>query len=398
MIGSLVWGRLSDALHRRKAFVVASYVVVGISHCGLPLSTTYEGLVLHNALLSLFWVANASVAVLLVIEEAEQGIWESRISALNLSGALGWLFGLMLGGAIVSAALTLLSDILGTQTLLLALGVLAIVAAGLAAWLIPATKPVFTERRFRGTMIAVGNLLLEAGRFNPLHLYHRFSLRRLPTLRRQTKVFLLASFLAFAGIGFFAVPLVLLLAQRLGFSPSMVFFSYVLLHSGIVLAYPFALHRIRRRGNRRVQIGALGVRLLSFVLFGGLLWSGIRIPWEIVAPFLFLVGVTWSFFQLSGVALASRLASPENRGLALGTYNTIAGGSTILAGLASGYLAQHIGYHATHLASAALLLAAVVVLSRLPDPVPSSSEEQSLCPQSTEPGNGDGSQMGRGGR
>ncbi len=375
VIGSLVWGRLSDAVHRRKAFVVTSYIVVGISHCGLALSTTYGGLVLYNAVLSLFWVANASVAVLLVIEEADQRIWETHISALNLAGALGWLSGLAVGGGIVSTALSLLSDRLGIQVLLLGLGAAAIVAGGLAAWLLPPTKPLFTERRFRGIMIAAGNLLLEAWRFNPLHLYHRFSLRRLPGLRTETRVFLLASFLAFAGIGFFAIPLVLLLSQRLGFTPSTVFFSYVLLHSGIVLAYPFALHRIRKRGNRRVQIGALSIRAGLFVLAGGLLWSGARVPWAAVAPFLFLVGVTWSFFQLSGVALASRLAAPENRGLALGTYNAIAGGSTIIAGVASGYLAQRVGYHATHLVAAALLCAAVTILSRLPDPIPSSPDE-----------------------
>lgn len=369
VIGSLTWGRLSDAVHRRKAFVVVSYLVVGISHCGLALSTTYAALLMNNALLTLFWVANASVAVLLVIEKTDQRSWESRISALNLSGALGWLFGLVMGGGIVTTVLGLLSDRLGIQALLLGLGVTAFAAAGLAAWLLPSTEPVFTERKFRGIMIAVGNLLVEAWRFNPLHLYHRFSLRRLPGLRRQTKVFLLASFLAFAGIGFFAVPLVLLLSQRLGYSPSMVFFGYVCLHSGIVLAYPFALHRIRKKGNRQVQIGALSTRLVLFVLAGGLLWSGIRIPWAAAVPFLFLVGTTWSFFQLSGVALASRLAAPENRGLALGTYNAVAGTSTIIAGVGSGYLAQLVGHHATYLVSAALLLLAVVVLGRLPDPV-----------------------------
>jgi MFS family permease len=383
VVGSLVWGRLSDAVHRRKAFVVISYLAVGVSHCGLALSTTYAGLLMHNALLSLFWVANASVAVLLVIEGTDQRIWESRISALNLSGALGWLLGLAAGGSIVSTALSLFSDRLGIQVLLLALGVMALAAAGLASWLLPATKPMFTERRFRGIIVAVGNLLLEAWRFNPLHLYHRFSLRRVPALRKETKLFLLASFLAFAGIGFFAVPLVLLLTQRLGFPPSMVFFSYVLLHSGIALAYPFALHRIRKQGNRRIQIGALSVRLVLFVLAAGLLWSSIRIPWAVAAPFLFVVGVTWSFFQLSGVALASRLAAPENRGLALGTYNAVAGGSTIIAGVASGFLAQHVGYHATHLAAAALLLAAILVLGRLPDPAPPSSavDEESLRPR-----------------
>jgi len=369
VFGSLLWGRLSDAAHRRKAFVVLSFLAVGVAHAGLAFSSSFAGLILHNTLLSFFWIANASVAVLLVIERKEEGAWESGISALNLAGAAGWLLGLVLGGLSVSIAFVALSERIGIQALLLALSALGFVSAGLAAWLIPTTIPRFTQRKFRGVVVAVGNLLVEAWKFSPLHLYHRFSLRRLAGLRSETRLFLLASALAFAGIGFFAVPLALLLSQRLGYSPALVFYGYVMLHSGIVVAYPFALHRIKKRGNRRIQIGALSVRMVLLAIGAAVLWRVPDLPWPAAAFFLFLVGLTWSFFQLSGVALASRLAKPENRGLALGTYNAIAGGSTMLAGVSSGYLAQLVGHHMTLIAAAALLLCAIIVLSRLPDPV-----------------------------
>jgi MFS family permease len=369
VLGSLLWGRLSDAVHRRKAFVVVSGVMVGIAHAGFAFSTSFQGLILFNTLLSFFWIANASVAVLLVIERRQECVWEASISSLNLSGALGWLLGLIAGGACVGVVMNSLSVQGGMQTLLIALSVLGFAAAALAAWLIPATEPIFTQRRFRGVIVAVGNQLLEVWRFNPLHLYHRLSWSRLGQLRRETQLFLLASALAFTGIGFFAVPLALTLSQRLGFSPSLVFYGYVMLHSGVVLAYPFALHRIKRRGNRRVQMAAIGSRVVLFALGGGALWWVPDLPWPAVAPFMFLVGLTWSFFQLSGVALASRLAKPENRGLALGTYNAVAGASTMVAGVSSGYLAQHAGHHLTYLLAAALLLASVIVLWRLPEPV-----------------------------
>ena len=383
--GSLLWGRLSDAVHRRKAFVVVSNLMVGVAHVGLAFSSSFAGLALHNTLLSFFWIANASVAVLLVIERKEDCAWEASISALNLFGAGGWLLGLVVGGVGVTAALVLLSEQAGIRALFIGLSLLGFVSAGLAAWLIPSTEPRFTERRFRGVIVAVGNLLVEGWRFNPLHLYHRFSLRRLAGLRKETRLFLLASALAFAGIGFFAVPLALLLSQRLGFSPSRVFSGFMMLHAGIVIAYPFALHRIKKRGNRRVQIGALGVRMLLFAVAAGALWYVPNLPWVAVAAFLFVVGLTWSFFQLSGVALASRLAKPENRGLALGTYNAVAGGSTALAGISSGYLAQHVGHQMTFVTAAVLLLCAVIVLGRLPDPVPTQSASRTAPPPAGDP-------------
>lgn len=375
VVGSLLWGRLSDAAHRRKPFVVLSSLMLGLSHAGLGFTTTFVGLVAFNTLLSFFWVANASVAVLLVIERKDDSVWETSISSLNLAGALGWLMGLVVGGACIGLVVGALSDRNGIRALLLGLSALAFTSAALGAWLIPATRPVFTQRRFRGVMVAVGNLFLEVWRFSPLHLYHRMSLRRLVRLRTETRLFLLASGLAFTGIGFFAVPLVLTLSRRLAFAPSLVFYGYVMLHGGIVLAYPFALHRIRRRGNRRVQMAALGVRMMLFAIGAGVLWAVPSVPWFGVATYLFLVGITWSFFQLSGVALTSRLAKPENRGLALGTYNAVAGASTMIAGVSSGYLAQHAGYHSTYAAAALLLLISVLVLWRLPDPVSLKNED-----------------------
>ena len=82
VIGSLLWGRLSDAAHRRKGFVVASYFSVGILHAGFAVSASFQSLLICNALLSFFWIANASVAVLLVIERTHELSWESHISAL----------------------------------------------------------------------------------------------------------------------------------------------------------------------------------------------------------------------------------------------------------------------------------------------------------------------------
>ena len=368
VLGSLLWGRLSDAAHRRKAFVVGSSLMVGAAHIGLAFSETFRALAFFNTFLSFFWIANASVAVLLVIERKESNAWEASISSLNLFGAFGWLLGLVVGGTGVGLAFRVFSEKGGVQALLLGLSAVAFLSAALGACLIPVTEPIFTQRKFRGMMVAVGNLLVEAWRFNPLHLYHRFSPSRLLNLRRETRLFLLASALAFTGIGFFAVPLALTLSQQLGFPPHLVFYGYVMLHSGIVIAYPFALHRVKRLGNRRVQIAALTIRAALFGFGAAALWLVRSIPWVAIAPYMLLVGLTWSFFQLSGVALASRLAKPENRGLALGTYNAVAGASTMMAGVSSGYLAQLAGHHVTFAVASVLVMGAVIVLWRLPDP------------------------------
>jgi len=67
--------------------------------------------------------------------------------------------------------------------------------------------------------------------------------------------------------------------------------------------------------------------------------------------------------------LTSRLASEQNRGLALGLYNAIAGTGWILAGLGSGLVAERAGYPLTFAIAGGLLVLSLTILLFVPDPV-----------------------------
>lgn len=385
VIGSLIWGRLSDAAHRRKPFIVMSFAGVSLGFAGIALAQSFTTVLLLNMMLNFFWVANAAVTILIVIENKEETRWEGKIGHLNQIGALGWVTGLVFGSLSLAAA----SRFIGESTAIRILfAILALGAAGaslLAVRFVPRTTPKFTQRRFRGRIVALGNFLVERGRFGPYHLYHRFNPRRLPALlwgegglRSETKRFLVATLLAFIAVGFFAVPVPLLLSQRFGLPSSTVFLYFVVLNSGVVLAYPLASRRIKRAGNKAVQQGALAVRLVLLVAASIYLTVSRAVPptW-VLASFFLAIGVTWSFFQLSGVALASRLAKPENRGQTLGLYNAIAGVGMIIAGATSGLLSEYIGYQATFAAAAVFIAASLLVLHRLP--VPTRIVEEEVC-------------------
>jgi len=310
VIGSLVWGRLSDVAHRRKPFVIVSYTMVAASFVGIALAHSLASIILFNMILSLFWVANASVSVLLVIENRDESLWEGKIGHLNQIGTLGWVSGLIFG----SVALAVASPRLGEATAIRSVfGILALgglVAAVFAARLIPRTRPRFVRRRFRGSILALGNFIVERARYAPFHLYHRFNPRRLPALlwgegglRSETKGFLVAMLLAFAAFGFFFVPLPILLADKFGFASSTVFSYFVVLNGAIVITYPLAARRIKRLGNKSVLTGSLLVRVLLFALGGTFLFVSPIVPSRLILSlFFFAVGVSWSFFQLSSVA------------------------------------------------------------------------------------------------
>ena len=374
--GSLVWGRLSDVAHRRKPFVILSYAVVGVCLVAIGLASSFSRLMALNMVLQFFWVANASVTVLIVIENRAASGWEGKIGHLNQIGALGWVGGLALGSAWMALAPEPLGETSAIRVLFVVIGVGSVIASLLAWRFVPRTRPRYTRRRYRGVVLAVGNFLIERARFAPFHLYHRLHPRRIANaltrpegFRPGTKRFLLATLVAFAALGMFGIPLPLLLAERFGLPSASVFVYFLVQHVAIVLAYPLAARRIKRAGNRRVQISSLSARVALFATAAGFLASSGQAPppWSLVLAFV-IYGLTWSYFQLSGVALVSRLAKPENRGMALGLYNALAGVGWIIAGVASGSLAARAGYPLVFAISAGLLVIAVAILFVVPDP------------------------------
>ncbi|MEW5826269.1 MAG: MFS transporter [Candidatus Bipolaricaulota bacterium] len=377
--GSLVWGKLSDVANRRKPFVLLSYTAVAILLGLMGFARSFEQLVVLNMALNFFWVANASVTVLIVIENKAEGTWEKKIGHMNQIGALGWVFGLLVGSGALAVAGRLASEATAIRSTFVLLGVLGLVAALLAAKTIPAGAARFFDRAFRGAAVSLGNFLVEFVRYGPLHLYYRLpvagfvryvlKMRAPRGLRTGTKRFLLATLLAFIGLGMFGIPLPLLLAERFGIPSSSVFLYFAVQNAAVVVAYPLATRRIHRTGNLRVQRAALAVRL---VLFAGaavaLSLTRVVPPAPLLVAIFAAYGFTWSYFQLSGVAITSRLARPENRGLALGVYNGLAGTGWILAGAGSGFLARWAGYEAAFGASAFFLLLTLVVLRFVPEP------------------------------
>lgn len=376
VLGSLIWGRLSDVAHRRKPFMVWGYAAVGLCFVSIFFARSFEQLLLLNMLMNFFWVANASVTVLIVIENSEEGSWEGKISRLNQLGAIGWVLGLAVGSVWMQAVPMLVGEITSIRLLYIIVGLLGLTASVMAYSMVPRTMPKFRGRRFRGVFLELGSFITDRARFAPLHLYYRLRPRRILELftrsdgfRQGTKRFFLSTLISFIGMGFFGIPLSMLLSREFGFPSSYVFTLFLLQHIGIAIAYPFASRRIRKRGNRYVQMVALWLRGGLFLSFGVYLALFNEAPSQIilVAGFV-LYGITWSFFQLSGVSLTSRLAREENRGLALGLYNAIAGVGWILAGLGGGLMAEHVGYGATFIMAGALLMISVIVLLFVPSP------------------------------
>jgi hypothetical protein len=222
----------------------------------------------------------------------------------------------------------------------------------------------------------LGSALVDLVRLGPMRRFDARQLgRRIGRIRHRqdlppgTRTFLLATMVAYFGLGLFGIPLPMLLAERFLLPPSIVFLFFALQNAAVVVAYPWASRRIRESGNLRVHRGALALRLALFATAAGYLALTRRVPPVPILIVAFVVyGLTWSTFQLSGTAITSRFAKTEARGRALGLYNGLAGSGWILAGVGSGYLARWAGYQASFVAAALCLALALVMLRFVPEP------------------------------
>jgi MFS family permease len=376
VLGSLAWGRFSDVAHRRKPFIVLSYAVPGACLLLMAFARTFESLILLNMVLNLFWVANASVIVLIVIENRDSRDWETKIGHLNQVGALGWLFGLLLGSAALAVGGRLVDELWALRATFALIGVGGLAAAALAARSVPSTRAREVEASPPAPAVALGSALVDLVLLGPIR---RFDARRLgrqlrgPGRKRDlapgTKPFLAATLVAYLGLGLFGIPLPLLLAERFLLPSSVVFLFFAIQCGAVVAAYPWASRRIRETGNLRVHRSALAIRLALFATAAAYLALTRRIPPVPLLVVAFIVyGLTWSTFQLSGTAITSRFARTEARGRALGLYNGLAGSGWILAGVGSGYLASWAGYQASFGAAALCLVLALVMLRFVPEP------------------------------
>ena len=76
------------------------------------------------------------------------------------------------------------------------------------------------------------------------------------------------------------------------------------------------------------------------------------------------MGLFWSFISISWSTSISKLALPENRGKAIGYYNSFLGIGQIISGVTAGLLALYLGYSITFALAAITVLSGAALLIR----------------------------------
>lgn len=368
----MFWGAASDAMRRRRLFVLIGFVGMALSLLFMALAVTLREYYLANLLLGALAAASAPIGPVLIVETAKETEWPQRLATFNRIGGFGWVAGLGIGAAWMSVEGAGVGAALALQGLFLIGSALAILSAFLAWRWIP--EPTVTVDR---RTVHIPDLTLwfaEKGRYVPQRVLHYFDPRHLlkrGKLPAHLRLYLASAFLLFAGFSAFYAIFPVFLVQVARIPYTQVFLVYLVGHLVSALSYPAMGRWVAVKGARHAQLVASTARVVLFPTFFVL--SLVPASPALLFPAILVlhagVGVCWAAINTAGASLVSHLAHPEARAEAMGTYHAMQGFGAVAGPILVGFSAAVFGFGVGFVAASLLVGAGVLALARLRLPV-----------------------------
>ncbi len=335
ILGGFLWGRASDELRKRKAFLLLGFGGVALVLLFLSFATTPAQLTALRVLHGFFLAAFVSVSGALLIERSQKERFGEDMGYLNMVGGYAFIGGMAFGA--VALALFDIPYLLLTATLL--------TLGSLMAALYAIREPeAFLRRRdihvlLTDRFIPAINAFVQRRLFNPTSLIQR---PKLTPIRRRILVYLLALFAAMlGGVATFALFPVLLLEAYGASLPQAIL---VLLAGSLLSAifYRPVGRMADRLGFRWTLTLGLALRTLVFLLMA--------LSLVILPSLLFITGVnllagaTWAFIMTTGPTALFRAMDVKRRGEMMGYYNLFMALGSMFGAALGGLLAFFSGY------------------------------------------------------
>lgn len=364
----MLWGRASDRLGRRRAFVVLSFVGMAVSLGIMAVSQNIPELYLANLLLGALTSAGV-VGTVLIMETSDRTQWPDKLALFSQIGGIGFIVGLAIGASWLAGSSGTWGAIGSMRALFLAGAMLSVLSALMAwRWIKDPETPVK-----RSTVHISEHLYLavERVKFLPMRLLHYFDFAnhggKRPASSRTLRSYYVCVVLLFSGFTAFYAMFPIFLVGPAGFDASQVFAVYIASQAVSAAIYSRVGRWISRLGARRAQMAGATARVVLFPAFLSLVWLPLGLTWAFIAALLVhgLIGASWAVINVSGSTIVSRLAPREGRAQTFGLYNAIMGIGSIAGPLLGGFVTEGYGYEGGFLISSVLILAGVLLLASL---------------------------------
>lgn len=340
----IFWGNLSDRIGKRKIFLLIGFFGSFLSLLLILITTTIGMYVVTLIVFQALAMASTPVATLLILESTVEKRWPSVMSSFNTVSYVGLVAGLGIG--------TLMLNLYGNRNShflpeLYVVSAFIYLFAGISAWiLLPEPKktiPRYSQKLSRYYFFRT----VERVRYFPTQVIHTISVKKVgKKLAARTKLYIFYTCFLMFGFQLFFIPFPVFMLNVLHSSETDVFLMYLLNNIASALAFRLSGATINRMGVSKSLSMALFSRVgvLGFATFLAVFLVGFRFSIPLAILSYTLMGFFWSFISISWTTSISKLAIPENRGKAIGYYNSFLGVGQIGSGVVSGYVSYSLGY------------------------------------------------------
>jgi MFS family permease len=366
---AIFWGFITDRVQTRKALVVWSYVLIAGILFSFAFVRTVYGIILVYSAFSFLSSAFATPLNLLIMETQPKASWASAFARFSMISSVGSTLGLLIGVG--------WGDFLPINLLVIVLGALSLVSAGLSAEMIEEPITVFersmivmVSQSFYHGLLALPLLFLKIPKlidFRRVFRSVKFGLTREPAL-----IYLSIGAFYFAS-GLFNTSLVpSLYSARV--SNSEVFSVSLVGMLVQTLAFDYLGRRIRETGIRRTAVQGLLLRAFSYTGFAIAVLYLAGLPYLGAALFFYPLGagIAYAYYYATSNVMVFNTLGRTNQGSSLGVYSAVVGMATMLGSFISGLISFYVGYYATFIAAALWLGLAASLTSAIGEQVESS--------------------------
>jgi MFS family permease len=358
--GAILWGRLASRTQRRRPFVLVALGLTAIVLFLTPFIETARTLVVANSALWFVVSAAAPVLNLIVVANAPDEEWESRIGRLNTYQGYGWVGGLALGTVWTALVPEFIGPVRAQESLFVLLSVLALGGLGIVRLWYPESVTVSIagfRRVYR--RLGLGTTTGRVMRSVPLGLGRAYW--ALTNVRRHRIGGFRAQLWRYLGaVGVFSIGFAMfwglmpVYLTDVGFTAATVFLLFLIANAGSAASYDRIGILSARFGPDRIQIGALGGRVVLFPGVG--LIVGITVDAYVLAILFFLIGVTWAVIAVTVTGTVVRLTTATNRAEGLGFHTAAVGIGTGVGSVLGGAVASAVSYTGVFVIAAAFVL------------------------------------------
>jgi len=366
--GAILWGRLSDRIHRRRLFVLIGLASFAFT---LPIMAITRDLwvyLLANALLGFFQAAGAATSTVLIMETHPQKEWPHEIGRFAEVSGVAFVGGLLLGAVWFLSVPLVLGPSFSLEMLFLFSAFLSGLSVVMGAITLREGHRRVSRAEAADSLAHLGHSIIEKRRMFALGFHHvaHLSWRGVvAAARKPIGAYCFGIFLLFTGFLVFNAPLPIFLLNEARLSKELIFWVY-LANSGVAAAlYARAGRRCAKDPPHRLLLLAAGSRIILYPVFAvSILLFG---PGSFPSLFMLstlnaMAGASWAFINVASSVVASQLAEPENKAEAMGLYNASIGAGAIVGSVLGGVLAQQFAYLEVFITASLCIAAGVIVV------------------------------------